>query len=261
MARAMYVALADQILKAIPGPHLEVMDTWPKWSQKGSPSVPGGLYPNAKYVPGYKPKERTNAKPVLAEDGSTKQQPAISGSVGEGPTLVDKPVPAVTKDQTQMIGDAPAPNEAAEEVPAKGMLLDTPLKEQPDEIVVAEEHTAEDSQAPIAEIPELAALVPQSDIEPPTSAPIHEPLSSAALPVQSAEGDVKGLLLPPPAAEAGDEIASVISSSESLDLDAAMAEIKGLRPDMPTIGKAEKGVQSPTETAKHLAIMGGDSFR
>ena len=253
----MYVKLSDPILKEIPGPHLEVMDTWPKWSNKGSPSVPGGLYPNAKYVPGYKPKERTKAQPVRAKEDTPKQQPAISASPGEGPTLADKPVSAVTKDETQAIGDVPVQNQAIEESPAKGMLVDVPLNGQPDEIVGEEENVAEDSRVPIVEIPEPAALVPQTDIELPVSPLGPEPLSPAVLPIQPAGGDVKGLLLRPPAAEAVDEIASVTTSSESLDLDAAMAEIKGLRPDLATIGNAEKGVQSPAGIAKHLAIMGG----
>jgi hypothetical protein len=253
----MYVKLADPILKEIPGPHLEVMDTWPKWSHKGSPSVPGDLYPNAKYVPGYKPKERTKAQPVLAKEDISNQQPAISASPGEGPTLFDKPVPAATKDETQAIGDVPVQNQAIEESPAKGMLVDVPVNARPDEIVVEDENVPEDSRVPMVEIPELAAVVPQMDVELPVSAPAPEPPSPAALPLQPAGGDVKGLLLPPPAAEAVDEIASVTTSSESLDLDAAMAEIKGLRPDLTTIGNAEKGVQSPAGIAKHLAIMGG----
>jgi hypothetical protein len=253
----LYVKLSDLILKEIPGPHLEVMDTWPKWSNRGSPSVPGGLYPNEKYVPGYKPKERTKAQPVRAKEDTPKQQPAISASPGEGPTLVDKPVPAVTKEETQAIGDVPVQNQAIEESPAKAMLVDVPVNGQPEEIVDEEESVAEDSRVPNVEIPELAALVPQTDVEPPASPLGPEPLSPAVLPVQPEGGVVKGLLLPPPAAEAVDEIASVTTSSESLDLDAAMAEIKGLRPDLTTIGNAEKGVQSPAGIAKHLAIMGG----
>jgi hypothetical protein len=148
-------------------------------------------------------------------------------------------------------------NQAIEESPAKAMLVDVPVNGQPHEIAFEEESVPEDSSVPNVEIPELAALVPQTDVEPPASPLGPEPLSPAVLPVQPEGGVVKGLLLPSPAAEAVDEIASVTTSSESLDLDAAMAEIKGLRPDLTTIGNAEKGVQSPAGIAKHLAIMGG----
>lgn len=254
----MYIKLSDQILKAIPGPHLEEMDTWPKFSFKGSPPVPGNLYPNPKYVPGYKPKERSKAKSVAPKQEIAKKEPAISESP-EGPTLVDKPVPSAAKDGTQMIDDLPAEVKTLDESPAKEMLADVLADGEPEENMVEGAQVTENSNEPFAGLPVLGPLPPQTEIELLDSGPIPEPLSSNVLPVQPEEEEVKGLLLPAPEAEAVDEIASVTSSSESLDVDAAMGEIKGLRPDLTTIGNVENGIQSPSGIAKHFLVMGGTS--
>jgi len=252
----MYIKLSDEILKKIPGPHLEVMDKWPKWSNKGSPPVPGGLYPNPKYVPGYKPKQRSKTKPVKPKPEIPKKQPAVSGSP-EGPTLVEKPVPSGLREGTITVDGVSVEIKAVEESPAKEMLPDYPADGPSNEGQVNGLQATEDS----TKIPDPVPLLPpQPGIKLPDSAPIQEPLSSTALPVQSSEVDVKEMLLPLSGAEAPDEIASVTSSSESLNLEAAMGEIKGLRPDLVTIGNAEKRVESPSEMAKHFLIMGGNSL-
>jgi hypothetical protein len=46
IARKAYIKLADKLLANIPGPHLEVMKTWPKFNMMNSPEPPCGHYPN-----------------------------------------------------------------------------------------------------------------------------------------------------------------------------------------------------------------------
>src|SRR5437762_1858513 len=90
-ARKIYVKLADKILKGIPGPHLATMDTWPKWSAKKSPPVPGGLYPNPKYRP----------EPLLPP---TNGEDPVYVSLSHGPTLLSQRISGLPGEATTIVG-------------------------------------------------------------------------------------------------------------------------------------------------------------
>ena len=98
-ARKIYVKLADKILKGIPGPHLATMDTWPKWSAKKFPPVPGGLYPNPKYRPEplLPPTNGEDPVHVSLSHGPTLLSQRISGLPGEAKTIApsDTKVPMI----------------------------------------------------------------------------------------------------------------------------------------------------------------------
>ena len=262
MARGMYVASADQILETIPGRHHGVIDTWPKWSSKRSPPIPGGLYPNPKYIPAKKSKGRTKAKQVPSSEKVSKQHPAIAGSGGKS-TLVDKTVPTGRKGQIQMVEGGPAESKGTKDTSAKPLLKGGRTNRHADATNV---EGGRGTKMPIPEIAHIAAPLSQPNLKLAESVPIPEPLSSTAA-RDWAKGDIKGMLVPPTASEVSDEPAfdfgdeaESVSSGESLDLDLAMAEIKGLRPEVTTIGNGQKGVHLPAGIAKELSVMGGYLF-
>lgn len=77
----MYVLLADKLLRKIPGPHLEVMDSWPTWSRRKSPPLQGGLYLNPKWKP-----------PGTKKVRPPKPPPAQVAAISGGPTSMEIPV-------------------------------------------------------------------------------------------------------------------------------------------------------------------------
>jgi hypothetical protein len=187
--------LADKILKKIPGPHQAVMDKWPKWSQKNSPPIPGGLYPNPKWKPQpqlTKPKVQDIPKAGVPKVEASAIRPAPGSESPEGPTLLEQPFT---------------------NPPEEGRTLPIPQ-----------------SKAPKYLKPNAAAL----------RVPALEETQAYEIAMS-------------------DDGVSTISEESSLDLNAAMAAVKGMRPDPVVIEGTAGAMYTPEAIAKHFATMGGNS--
>ena len=209
-ARQIYVALTDRLLRKIPGPHQQVMDTWPKWSQAKSPPVledTKNNYPNAKWKP---PKQVSKPKaPVAPKIEIPETEPVISKSP-EGPTLREQPVA---------------------DPPTKEKLLEMP--------VVKESLSLEALPQSSVDVPTIQDAVPNvlpgTDIEVAPSNALKGPIRFNTLSIQTAANKVGDIVYIPMVgqpellalAESDDGI-STVSEEPSLDLDAAMAGINGI---------------------------------
>lgn len=221
------------------------MDTWPKWNAKKSPPVledTKGLYPNPKYKPNALQKvskPKVDAAPKVTTPLPVVQPvPGVSMSL-EGPTLLEQPIadsPAdkkltrITTTNTPLLFGGAPPH----------FLVDGPIvPEVPDEILHGD-----------VEIGNSGALIK-------SNAPLIHPgarkVGKAGPLVMFEEPEVA-------LSSVSEEDVSVSSEDASLDLEAAMAGIKGIQQDPAIIGQAPlKSIQSPTEIAKHFAVMGGMS--
>ena len=225
-------------MKRIPGPHLAVMDKWPKWSIKNSPPIPGGLYPNPKWKP-----QSQSTKPKVPDDpkqeGPKLEVPAVQPAAGshspEGPTLLEQPLTNPPEGgKTLPIAEAKVPNLLK---PPQDS-IHTPLN-----LEVHPVHGANLGSSNSDKL--IGPLKPNIPSSLTTTGKLGD-----ILPVAAIEG-------PKPHAVVGyDDTASTISEESSLDLNAVMAGVKGIRPDPVTIEGAAGTMQTP---AQHLAMMGSNS--
>ena len=211
------------------------MDKWPKWSQKNSPPVPGGLYPNPKWKP---QPQLTKSK---VQDIPKAEVPAIQPAPGsespEGPTLLDQPLTNPPGEGKML----PIPEVKAPKLfkPSQN-LIDTPLA-----LEVLPVHSAD--------------LGLNSD-------ELIGPVKPNAPSLPSTTSNLRGLLAVPAVEETpaheivvSDDAVSTISEESSLDLSVAMAEVKGIRPDPVVIEGTAGAMYTPGAITKHLATMGGNS--
>jgi hypothetical protein len=221
----LYIKYADQLLREIPGPHLEVMETWPKWDQSKSPPPPGGQYLNPLYVPEAPKLILPPAVPVVEE-------------IGEGPTFMEQPSQEPTTER-------------------ESLLLPAPRNKQPLLLEGTEVHIVEPSvHIPITE----ESLVPDISGEG-IAHKASSPSVVGSLMIEAAPEDpelVQLETMPPVIAAPIDHISKVEEASSLDDFGA----IKGIRPD--TLATAEvhanSAVESPAAIRKHLAVMAGNSF-
>jgi hypothetical protein len=236
-ARKLYVPLADRLLKGIPGPHQEVMDSWPQWDASKSPPVledTKNRYPNPKWRP---IKELSQPKvPAKPKVEVPPSQPVLSKSL-EGPTLLNQPIAdASTKgklNERPDINEPRAPPQAAINVPT-----------------ILEAH------------PNLS----KTNIQMPASDAPFAPVRSGALSIHPATSKVVEVLPPMVGGlQGGSDLAvpgdviSTVSEESSFDIDAALAGIQGIPNAPEAIGQGvEKSIQSPGEITKHFATMWGN---
>jgi hypothetical protein len=226
VARKYYVKLADELLHEIPGPHLKVMMTWPKWNRAKSPPPPGGQYLNPRYVP---------KAPKLIQP-----PPAPAKKIAEGPTLMEQPSQEPTTEQGNLLLPAPEKKQPlllGPEVHIVGPSTDTPIKE---EGLVPE--ISGEGIPHKASIPSVAGLI---EAAPETLGPA-QPES-----------------IPRVIATPMDHNSDKVDGASWLSLSDELGEIKGLRPDNPATGEevaVNTAVESPAAIGKHFAVMAGNTF-
>jgi hypothetical protein len=228
-ARKMYVAAADGLLRRIPGPHLEVMNTWPQWDQAKSPPPPGGQYLNPLYA---------SEAPKLIQ---LPAQPVVE-KFTEGPTLPEQP--RQLPEPTTIHGN---------------LLLPAPETEKPLLVEGPEVHIGGPSVKPhIIE----ENLVPDNSGE----GIIYRESSPSvvgALTIEAAPKIPQLETKPPAIAAPIHRISGAVDDASSLNLSAEFGSIKGIRPYIATTGEevhANSAVESPAAIGKHFAVMAGNSF-
>ena len=214
------------------------MDTWPKWSQKNSPPIPGGLYPNPKWDP-HPQLTKSNAPDISKEAVPKLEVPAGQPAAGSqslgGPTLLEQPLTNPLEEGKTLA----TPKDMAPKLlkPAQDS-IHAPLN-----LEVHPVHDADPGNLNSGE--PMGVLKPNVPSFPSTIGGLGDILK-----VPGIEG--------PKAHEAHDDRISTISEESSLDLSMVMAGVKGTRPDPATIEGAA-GVMQTGGTIKHLANMGSNS--
>lgn len=221
-ARAVYVDLADQLLREIPGPHLKVMKTWPGWDIKKSPPVPGGNYPNTKWKPLPGSLSTNAAKPPSPHGPTISMSPRpLDQSIGG---LSEGNLHTVPKLNGQKTLKATSKGDSTIRATASGGMLEPETAGNgfavPLETIESSQHWAYDAETPFG-----APVVGLAQI---------------------------------PAAAQTEDIVSIVSDESSPDLNDMFARIKGIRPEAPAISQGFGGsIGTPGGIAKHLAAMGG----
>lgn len=231
-ARKAYVAIADQLLRKIPGEHHQVMDSWPKWQRAKSPPPPGGNYPNRAW-------EKANS-PKPPKVDQAKPEP-VQGNA-DGPTLRERPIQKITADEQHL----PLPA-----VENKRPLLLEASEAQVGEPAIAPPVKIENT------VPEVSgdAVIPETSIS-----SVQGPLMIEAAPDGPEMEPVDATN--PEIAVAEDKLSSAEAES-SVDPADVFAGIKGIRPDAPAIGDAPEVTPSSMNSSgaivKHFAVMAGIS--
>jgi hypothetical protein len=227
-ARKLYVKLGDKLLPDIPGPHLKVMATWPKWDQTKSPPPPGGLYLNPLYVP-------------------------------EPPKISQRPVAPVAEETTERLTlmEQPSQESIAEE---QNLSLPAPENKQPLFLEGPKVHIV----GPSDDVHNTGErLVPEISVEginnKGSSPSVAGSLMIEAAP-KSSGAQLETML--PVIATPVDRISDLLEEASSLNLSDDLAAIKGIRPDMQVSGEVpvNSAVESPAAIGKHFAIMAGKFF-
>lgn len=233
-ARRAYVTMADKLLKKIPGNHLQVMDSWPKYEKAKSPPPPGGRYPNRSW-------EKANA-PRPPKASQAEIAPVVQEGV-EGPTLREPVAPKITAGEEKL--SLPATEDK------QPLLLEAPEAQVVEPVI----------NPPVAAENMVAEVVGDA-IVPETSSPSAQ----GSLMIEAAP---EGLQVEQVDTTKSDVVAVAADSSisaeaeSSVDLSDVFAGIKGIRPDAPAIGEppaaASKSIQSAGGVVKHFAVMAGIS--